>query len=244
MQGDPHEGKNIRRAAMSRENTFVASAGGDNNCGIWSFPDGQLLKVLHGHSKRVYDVAFNSQTTLFASCSDDYTLRIYNIERAGYLTDFSLRHKLTFDNRKSQEPFCVLFHPRTPELAAVAGFHAFIALVDAGTGTQVYHFQFEASLGNIWALAFSANGAQMLSAGLDSCVHVWDVATGAELAKFGAAGCLYSVSFAGENDELIVAAGDDGKMRIWSQDGELLETIVLGSDSGFAQVVGHQTIFF
>ncbi|KAJ9091875.1 hypothetical protein QFC21_007073 [Naganishia friedmannii] len=60
------------------QRNYVMSASEDAHVYVWHKDSGGLLEVLEGHDAAVTDVAWNPvQPNLFASCSDDHTVRLW-----------------------------------------------------------------------------------------------------------------------------------------------------------------------
>ena len=63
---DAHQGW-IRAAAVSPDNSLVATAGSDNLVKLWRLDNGELVRELAGHERHVYNVAFHPDGKQLAS---------------------------------------------------------------------------------------------------------------------------------------------------------------------------------
>ncbi|MCW3051694.1 MAG: High-affnity carbon uptake protein Hat/HatR, partial [Chthonomonadales bacterium] len=88
-----------------------------------------------------------------------------------------------------------------------------VQILEGETGkAQKAHFHLD---GPITALAFSPDGASLLTASGDGSVRVWDVATGKlALPRMRHAGPVRTAMF-DRSGRHILAAGDDGTVRLW-----------------------------
>jgi WD40 repeat protein len=91
-----------------------------------------------------------------------------------------------------------------------------VVLWDATTGREVR--QFKGHTGGVEALAYSADGTRIATAGMDRTVRVWDVATGSELKKFtGHTDRILAVAYS-PNGRRVASEAWDATIRIWDVD--------------------------
>ena len=67
----------IRTCFGGWDDRFVISGSEDNKVYIWHRENGKLIQTLEGHTKAVTSVAWSpTNPAMFASASDDYTIRM------------------------------------------------------------------------------------------------------------------------------------------------------------------------
>jgi RNA polymerase sigma factor (sigma-70 family) len=67
----------------------------------------------------------------------------------------------------------------------------------------------------VGALAFSADGKLLASAGFDQTLRLWETATGKELARLKHGGMLHTLAFSPDGKTLAAAGGGDCLVRLW-----------------------------
>jgi WD40 repeat protein/tetratricopeptide (TPR) repeat protein len=109
------------------------------------------------------------------------------------------------------EPRNLAFHPTQPQLAIA--FHDSVQVRDLDAGGKLVEFPLARSR---WRrVAWQPDGKTLAAVGGDSVIHLWDVATGKEIAKLEGhknAGVDLTFNHAGD---LVASTGWEGMLRLW-----------------------------
>ena len=106
----------VRALAWSRDGRWIASTAG-NEIHIWDPEDGKLKTSLKGHEKPVSTVAFSPDGTTVASGSDDFSVRLWNVEQGKETTNLNA----DLEKKSKTQINCVTFSPNGKLVAAVDG---------------------------------------------------------------------------------------------------------------------------
>ncbi|KAG1782597.1 WD40-repeat-containing domain protein [Suillus placidus] len=147
--------------------------------------------MMRGHTDGVYAAAFFKDGRRVATCSYDYTVRIWDVEK-GELVG------APFEGHRSWVKSLSL----SPDEKRIAGGgdnrDNTIIIWDVESNQKLLQLKNHESLRGVWSLCFSPDGTKLATAGgvPENTVIIWDVKTGAMLQTFkGHRSSVYSVAF-------------------------------------------------
>ncbi|KAI0446658.1 WD40-repeat-containing domain protein [Xylaria telfairii] len=164
-----------------------------------AFPDKPIAHLL-GSSGPVHALAYSaSPGTYVLAGSSDRSIRLYNPQPGN--TNHHHHSSSSHVSKKSSTSSSSGTSPVLPEGRLIQTYSAH--------GYEVL------------SLSVSADNARFASAGGDRSVFLWDVTSAQTLRRFGGGSShghsarINSVSFAGEDDSLVISGGLDASVRIW-----------------------------
>lgn len=215
--------------AISPDGTLVAAAGGGNVVGVWEIASGKRILMLKRHEAQALAVAFSPDGKLLATGGMDGTVRTFDLASGRELHSlvvhkrgvtsvafldaasiatcgYDTRVKIVSGDRAIREWEA---HPDLPCVLAASGSTIATSSWDGttrlwdSTGKELAKFESRAN-----ALAF--RGAQVVVAGHDQQVRLWDGKESRTIAK------VYALSCAVSPDGKLLAATDLSRaVRLW-----------------------------
>ncbi len=197
-----HSGK-VTSVAFSSDGKTLASAGADRTAVLWDVGEGKKLRSFTGHTKALTSVVFAPDGKCLVTAGGDGTIRIWDVESGKALRTLS----------GSANSIAVAPDGRT---LASGGDDGKLRVWEIGTGKCIHTL--EAAKRGIFAVAYSADGTKLASAG-HWMARIWDAEKGTELrqlkvpASDSEVAVVYGVSFSSDG-AWIAAAGSQG-LHVW-----------------------------
>ncbi|HUE98540.1 MAG TPA: BTAD domain-containing putative transcriptional regulator, partial [Anaerolineales bacterium] len=188
----------------------VVTASADGTAKVWDVSTGNELLTLRGHTASVNDGIFSPDGTRIATQSIDGTVRVWDSETGNELLKLTL-----------PAPAGIAFDPRG-EFLAIAGdleSNGAVTIWDITSGentlTLTGHPRGSA------AVAYSQDGRQIITAGRDARIRVWDMEDGEELMVLDENIPIYSLALS-PNGRHVAAGGIDGTVKVWDLESAIL----------------------
>lgn len=239
---------------------LTAAASFDGAVRLWRVADGRLLYTFRGHDGRVGGVALSPDGKLLASAGEDGTARIGRVDTGELVrvvhVDDSTVNSVSFspDGRSlvtaGGDGAARVWSTRDwQQVAKLAPTHSdasvlqasfsrdgrFVATLDKGGNARIWRSSGGKPirvLANVGSIAFSPDGAQLITGGGDATARILGVNDGAEPPGVlrGHTNTVSGAHF-GQAGDLIVTAGLDGTARVWQAATEGTVTVVRPSAS-------------
>jgi transducin (beta)-like 1 len=128
-----------------------------------------------GHQDEVNAIKWNPMGNLLASCSDDFTAKIWSLDYKDPIHDFKEHEKEIYTIKWSPTGPNTI-NPNKPLVMASASFDATIKLWDVEAGKSLFTLTRHSD--PVYSVAFSPDGDFLASGSLCGLLHIWSAKVG------------------------------------------------------------------
>lgn len=192
-------------AQWSNDGKHIVTVSGDKTARVWNADGSGDALVLRGHTADINAADFSPDGERVMTASEDGTVRLWTTRDGNELS--VTRHDLaTLDAR---------FSPDGRRRAIAVGEIVRVTQFD-GQGAPLL---LRGHTGQIVKLAWSPDGARIVTASQDKTVRIWNASNGAELLVLrGHEDKIMSVAWS-HDGQRIASASKDKTVRVWNVDG-------------------------
>jgi WD40 repeat protein len=155
----------VRHVHFSPDDTQLVAITGDS-VRIINPQTGETVHRLMGHTRPIYDVAYNPTGTQIVTASFDDTVKIWDA-----LTG-DLMHTIT---ENTESVLCVKYNPEG-NLVASSSYDGMVRIFDSDTGELLQTLEGQTQVP--YQLAYTEDGQTLVALAQDNTVCSWDVASG------------------------------------------------------------------
>ena len=203
-----HEGY-VRSVSFSPNGKMLVSASDDGTAKLWNM-DGTLHKTLEGHDGPVNNARFSPDSQMIISAGHDNMLRLWNVQ-GDLLKTFRGHEAIVWSAR---------FGPDGTMIVSGSDDNTVRLWSRDGTLKKTL----KGHNGPVYSVGFSPDGTVVASVSNDNTVRLWHSKDNYKQPSIlrGHEKAVRSVSFSADGH--IVSASNDGTVKLWSQDGKVINT--------------------
>jgi WD40 repeat protein len=225
----PH-GSAIRSMAWSPDGTMMATAGSDMTAKLWDAGTGKLLLTLKGHTGPILSVCFTQDSRWLATGGADHTVKVWECATGVCLATLPALDDIVRAVACSPDGATVVA-AGPDKVAKVWDIRDRVvtASIFLPSGSVAGFSAIGSDPVGFTSIAFSPDGAQILTGANDSTARLWDAHTGSLLRTLhGHRAGVLAVAFSPDGRSVLTGSAD-GTASLWNaRDGELLRTFFAG----------------
>ena len=202
----------VRLVAISPNNKLALTSTGlttskDNSICLWDVATGREIRRFSNHTDNVRDLAFSPDNRFAASASNDKTVRIWNLETGTEVQQ--LNHPDPVLSIVYSPDGKYLLTGTTANLISEGGFGY---QWDVTTGNKLRTFPNHKK--GIPAVAWSADGKLLATAGWDNVVSLFNADTGTLVTEIKEPATIIAVAFSPDTKMIAAAGGTDNMVHV------------------------------
>lgn len=176
-----------------RDDESFASCSTDKMIYMCSLESNSPVQTYEGHEDEINCLKFDPSGSLLASCSDDYTAKIWSTKSC------SVVHNL---REHTREVYTMQWCPSVNRrlVLATASFDSLVKLWDVNTGRCLKTLAGHTD--PVYSLAYSPNGQFLASGSFDRCLNIWSAKDGSLVRRFRGDGGIFEVAWNPAGDKV------------------------------------------
>lgn len=151
-----------------RNNLYFATCGVDTMINMCKVGDASFVRKFQGHTKQVNCIKWDPTGNMMASCSDDKSVKIWNLRMDTYACSFGDHKDKVLDIKWSPSKTCVNVASASEDCTA--------KLWDINKETCLFSYQGHTKA--VKKLAFNNTGSLLGTVSADKFLHLWSTRTG------------------------------------------------------------------
>lgn len=182
-----------------KDDTTFATCSTDRKVFVCELGKTEYLRRFEGHEDEVNAIKWCPRGRLLASCSDDWTAKIWTMQ--------SDKHQLDL-REHSKEIYTIRWSPTGPGTAnpnaslmlASASFDSLIKLWDVEKGKRILNLSKHSD--PVYSVAFSPDGQLLASGSSDHNLHIWSTKDGSLVRTFQGQGGIFEVCWNAQGNKV------------------------------------------
>ena len=203
---------------FSPNSKFLATASSDNTVKVWDIASGQALLDLTGHENEAIMVGFSPDGKYLVTGGGDCVAKLWELNLTSGPAAYKELFSKQFDYQSEGIPQRVAFSPDQKFIAIAVGVIVKVWDFEAlKSDPQTKHlFALYGHQNGFNGLAYTPDGARLVTASADGTVRVWDAASGQQLFIVpGSKGMIDSMALSQDGMRLFTSHSD-GSLRLWN----------------------------
>eukprot|EP00737_Agarophyton_chilense_P002809 gb/GEZJ01003231.1/.p1 GENE.gb/GEZJ01003231.1/~~gb/GEZJ01003231.1/.p1 ORF type:complete len:508 (+),score=46.76 gb/GEZJ01003231.1/:353-1876(+) len=183
-----------------KDDVVFASCSTDKLIYMQSVESNTPLRVYRGHEDEINCIKFDPSGKLLASCSDDYTAKVWSTESQRMVCNLT---------EHTREVYTMQWCPSANRrlVLATASFDAMVKLWDVSSGRCMKTLTGHTD--PVYSLAYSPDGQFLVSGSFDRTFNIWSVKDGTLVRRFSGDGGIFEVSWNSVGDKIAACFGSN-----------------------------------